>query len=828
MTHLFRWTVWLATALVIFSLAVTALAYYLAMQSLPEYSKKTSLPGPYAQIDIVRDTYNVPHVYAQSDHDILFGLGYAHAQDRLWQMSLMRRTAQGKLSEIFGVRTLASDRLFKRFDIYGAAQTSFDVQSNMAKNLLEAYSKGINARIFEVNREALGRGAPELFLFDAPFATWKPVDSIAILKLLAIKWSQHIEKEVQHARLALALEDEQRIADLLPIVPGKGRLSLAQTAKANPTLDGNVLFAKRPPGIESALLAPMGLKGASNAYAASPMRSAAGSALLANDPHVALSAPSLWYLARLELSSGGVIGATIPGIPLVLSGRSERLGWGITSSYIDDQDLYVEEIDPARPEYYRTKNGYKKFKKRPSIINIKNQSPITMTLRWSDNGPILTSDQFNFGQVTPKDHVIAVASTALRRDDISFTSGFELMRAGSVTQGIAALENFQAPSLNVVLSDKTGIGIKTVGLRPKRNQNHQTLGRMPSLGWQESNQWQGFLPYSDAPQSINPESGLIANTNNKLTDEDFPKHGSFDWGDSQRIKRLDRLLTGRSVHTQQSFTEAQLDTVSFTARTLLPLVGEEFWFTGQNGAPGTIERDRHTALSLLGKWDGDMNEHLPEPLIYSAWMRALQDRLIRDEIGPLADTFLHVEPLFIERVYRDIEGASKWCDIVQSSSVETCRDMAELALNDAIIMLKETFGGSIEALRWGDAHQATHLHMALGQVPLLKHVVNIYQSTSGGDHTLQRGRSKGNGKDSFQNVHAAGYRGIYDFADPDSSLFVIATGQSGHPLSRHYDDLGQLWRRGEYWTMSLDKNLVSAASVGQTVIRPIEDQIDAN
>lgn len=828
MTRLFHWTVWLATALVFFSVAASALAYYLATQSLPQYSKTTTLPGLKARIDIVRDTYGVPHIYGQTDHDIMFGLGYAHAQDRLWQMSILRRTAQGKLSEIFGIRTLASDKLFKRLDIYGAAKSSFEVQSDKAKNLLGGYAKGINARIFEVNREALGRGAPELFLFDAPFAIWKPIDSIAILKLLAFKWSQNIEKEVLYAQLAIALQDQQRLADLLPSVPGEGQLSLAQATNNLPSLQLDKPITKQATDIEYALLAPLGLKGASNAYAASPRRSAAGSTIMANDPHVALSVPSLWYLARLELLSGGVIGATIPGVPLVLSGRSERLAWGITSSYIDDQDLYVEEIDPTKPAFYRTKDGLKAFKNRPSIVNIKNKMPVTMTLRWSDNGPILSSNQFNIGKVTPKNHVIALASTALRGDDRSLASGFDLMKARSVIQGIDALETFLAPSLNIVLTDKNKIAIKTIGLRPKRHKDHKTLGRMPSLGWQKSNQWQGFLTYRESPEAINPESGLIANTNNKLTNEVFPNHGSYDWGDSQRIERLDRLLTGRSVHTQQSFTEAQLDTVSFTARTLLPLVGREFWFTGENGAPGTIERDRYTALYLLGKWDGDMNEHLPEPLIYSAWMRALQDRLIRDEIGPLADAFIHVEPLFIERVFRDIEGAAQWCDIVQSTPVETCQDIAGLALNDAINMLKETYGGSIEALRWGNAHQATHLHMALGQVPLLKYAVNIYQSTSGGDHTLQRGRTKGSGTNPFQNVHAAGYRGIYDFSDPNSSLFVISTGQSGHPLSRHYDDLGQLWRRGDYWTMSLDKNLVSAASVGQTVIYPVGNQIEAN
>ena len=215
-----------------------------------------------------------------------------------------------------------------------------------------------------------------------------------------------------------------------------------------------------------------------------------------------------------------------------------------------------------------------------------------------------------------------------------------------------------------------------------------------------------------------------------------------------------------------------------------------------------------------------MNEHLPEPLIYAAWLRALQDRLIRDDLGPLADEFPHVEPLFIERVFRDIDGASGWCDVVQSAPVETCTDMARLALDDALVWIGDRYGTALESLRWGDAHQATHDHPVLGAVPVLRYFVNIRQSTSGGDNTLMRGRTSGEDPDPFQNVHGAGYRGVYDFADPDSSVFIIATGQSGHPLSRHYDDLSQLWRRGEYIPMSLDAELARAAAVGVTVLEP--------
>jgi penicillin amidase len=218
-----------------------------------------------------------------------------------------------------------------------------------------------------------------------------------------------------------------------------------------------------------------------------------------------------------------------------------------------------------------------------------------------------------------------------------------------------------------------------------------------------------------------------------------------------------------------------------------------------------------------------MNEHLPEPLIYAAWMRFLQERIIKDELGPLAEEFPHLEPLFIERVFRNIDGAGVWCNIIQSSATETCADIARMSLDDALVWLNEVYGTSIEALRWGDAHEATHDHPVLGEVSVLRHFVNIRQSTSGGDNTLMRGRTRGTGPEPFQNVHAAGYRGVYDFTDPDSSIFITSTGQSGHPLSRHYDDLAQLWRRGEYITMSLDEGLARAASVGETVLTPKSD-----
>ncbi|WP_170402758.1 penicillin acylase family protein [Ruegeria arenilitoris] len=815
----FRWLMRIASGLVLLTLAAIGLVYFLASQSLPDYDQTLQVKGLNAPVEIVRDTANVPHILGQTDPDVFFGLGYAHAQDRLWQMTVMRRTVQGRLSEVFGQRTVHIDKLMRRLDLYGLAHQSFVVQDDYTKAALRAYAAGVNARLDEINENALGRGAPEMFLFNAPVAPWQPGDSIAMIKLMAVQLSGHLQDEVLRARTSLMLSDPQRLSDILPDVPGAGIAALPDYAALFPDLT-RYAASSEPAAAWLNPVPQRGLAGASNAWSAAPSRSATGGTLLANDPHLGLTAPGIWYLARLELAKGGVIGATIPGIPAVMSGRSDRLGWGLTSSYLDDQDVHIERVNPDNPEEYLTPDGFKPFKSRPSIIEIKDAPPITLTLRWTENGPVLPGTHYSLETITPPGHVASLSWTALSPRDTSISASMALMSADTVREAIEAAERFIAPSQNLSVVDKTTVGMKLIGAMPSRDLNNQSRGRIPTPGWIAANRWQGRLPYSDNPEFVAPAGGVLGNTNNKIIDRPFPLHVSYEWGDTQRVHRWEFLMQSREVHTRDSFIEAQLDTVSFTARSLLPLIGADLWFTGEAAPEGTLERQRQIALTLLAEWNGEMNEHLPEPLIYAAWVRALQKRLIADDLGPLAKEFKHVEPLFIERVFRDIDGASAWCDVRQSAPVETCTDMARLALDDALVWISERYGSQLESLRWGDAHQATHDHPVLGEVPVLRYFVNIRQSTSGGDNTLLRGRTSGEGPDPFQNVHGAGYRGVYDFADPDSSVFITATGQSGHFLSRYYDDQAQLWRRGEYIPMSLDLDLARAAAVGTTRLMP--------
>jgi penicillin G amidase len=816
----FRWLIRIVSGLLVLGVIATVLAYYILSRSLVDYGEDFTVAGLSAPVEIVRNNDNVPHIFGKTDEDVFFALGFAHAQDRLWQMTMLRRTAQGRLSELFGPATAKVDELMRRYDLYGLALQSVEAQDGQTRRALTAYAAGVNAWIEEVNKGARGRGAPEFFLFEPEISAWAPADSIAILKLMALQLSGSLQTEVLRARVSLLLSPE-RLADILPDDPSQGIAALPDYASLVPGVMPSSEPVQFATGPFSPVAAP-GMGGASNAWAALPGRSAAGGSLLANDPHLGLTAPTIWYLARLELQSGGVIGGTIPGVPLVLIGRSEKLGWGLTTAYVDDQDVVIEALNPDNPEEYRTPDGWATFETRQSIIKVKDAEPVTLTLRWSQNGPILPGGHYDLGSITPEGHVAAISWTALTGADTSISGAMALMRAQNIPEALEAGKQVVAPAQNVMLADETGIAMQVMGALPARDAAHPSQGRLPALGSDPAVGFRGMLPYSDNPVFRDPTSGLLGNTNNKTVNRPFPNHVSFDWGDTQRIQRWLTLMQAREVHTRESFIEAQLDTVNPTARSLLPLIGADLWFTGEAAPEGTPERLRQRALILLAEWNGEMNEHLPEPLIAEAWMRALMQRLIQDDLGAMADTFNHISPVFIERVYRNVGGASVWCDVIRSAAVESCTDISRSALDQALLELTEKYGNNLESWRWGDAHLAVHDHPVLGEVPFLRYFVNVRQSTSGGDDTLMRGVTRGEGPEPYQNVHSAGYRGVYDFADPDSSVFIIATGQSGHPLSRHYDDLGELWRRGEYIPMSLDPDLARAAAAGVMVLTPAE------
>ncbi len=811
MTRLFK--ILYGVLIVSFTLFVLGLllAYYFAARSLPSYNQSLQVAGISKTLEIVRDNKAVPHIFGQNDADIFFGLGFAHAQDRLWQMTLARRSAGGRLSEIFGTETIDFDVLMRSLDLYGAAAKSLEKQDGYTKIALQAYADGVNQWIRQVQAQALGRGAPEYFLFEPKIEPWSPVDSIALLKFMGFQSTSGIEEEILYARTLIELGAEQA-GSLLSGDPTKARIALEPFAELRPRngWKPNKDYALNP-------LPKRGFESASNVWAAQADRTAAKGSLLAADPHVGLTAPSQFYLARLELKSGGVIGATIPGIPVIFSGRTDKIGWGIAGSGADVSDLFLESITDGG-QNYKTESGTALLRSENRIIEILDAQPLTVKLQWADDRPILPQSIQNIADITPRGQRLSLEHIALSENDRSISAWLSLMKAQSLEEYDEFTHSFSSPSYNLLAADLNSIRFETIGKVPQRNALQAGEGRYPSQSWDANNKWLGRASLGNT--ILNPENGLLANTNNKISDQPFPEHISHKWDGSFRMLRLEHLLNGREIHTRESFKEAQLDDISFAARTVLSLIAKELWFTGGVAKEGTLDKTKEEALALLANWNGDMNEHAPEPLIFTTWLFHLQRLLIQDEVGPLLSAFSRPDPAFIERVYKNINDAGHWCDIKPSTKEETCVEISERALDEALVELSSKFSDRPNSWRWGDVHQAIHKHEILGDTPFLSWIVNVQQSSSGGDHTLNRGAMTFVGNTPFANVNGSGFRTLMDFADPDSSLYVISTGQSGHPLSRHYDDLATLWRRGEYIPMSLDPLIARAGASGITVLEP--------
>ncbi|MEO1494254.1 MAG: penicillin acylase family protein [Pseudomonadota bacterium] len=847
MQTVLKWLVRLFMVTVAGMIVAGALGWYLVSRSLPDYDGEIRLAGLEQPVTIVRDANAVPHISAGTEADGWYALGLAHAQDRLWQMELSRRAAQGRLSALLGARTVDLDRLVKTLNLYGLSSAAVAHQSPETLAALEAYAEGVNAWIRHVNTNALGRGAPEFFAFGSELSPWTPADSISILKMMALRLSAAARNEVRRTQTVLTLPPD-RVVDILPEYPVPAQIAPSRPAAVLPgagraegpaptTPNG---ASGRPDWLLPAghrqsdaidrhaadpLLTAFGpspwpeLSRASNAWAVDGTRTATGKALLANDPHLWLSAPSVWYLAHVETPKLAVIGGTLPGVPAVLVGRTRSLGWGLTTANVDDQDLFIEEVNPDNPDQYRLPDGsWAAFAERSIRIEVTGRMPITEIVRSTRHGPVLTGEQFGANAITPPGHVAALAWTALEPADTTMTAVYEIMTANGINEAVRAAGKVVAPAQNITLAEADAVAMIVAGAIPIRARDSLSQGRVPSAGSHGANDWQGIRPASLNPRSVRPASGAVANANNRTTDAPYPDNVSFDWAYPYRIQRLNKELTARAFHSLDGFMALQTDSVSEMARAVLPLIAQTLWW--REGTPKIGDERRRRALEMLAGWNGEMDRHGPEPLIFAEWTRMLTARLAADELGPLFREFEGPRPLFIERVYRDIDGAAIWCDVDKTPETETCAEIASIALDDALANLTREYGSNVEGWRWGTAHIAVHRHTPFGYFGPLGLLFNIENETSGGNYTLLRGQTLGRGDTPFRNVHAAGLRVVYDFADLDASQMIISTGQSGHPFSRLYDHLAEPWARGEMIPMSMREEDARAGALGVMTLVP--------
>ncbi|MEM1345123.1 MAG: penicillin acylase family protein, partial [Pseudomonadota bacterium] len=610
-----------------------------------------------------------------------------------------------------------------------------------------------------------------------------------------------------------------RVADILPEYPSPAVLSVPRYGALFPGAHFGDATAPPSDPLTQALgpAARPELSGASNAWAVDASRSSSRHPLLASDPHLWLSAPGVWYLADLGAEGLSAIGGTLPGVPLVLIGHNTRLGWGLTTANVDDQDLFIEQLNPSDPNQYLTPLGWADFETRRVRIEVAGGEALVETVRATRHGPVLGEDMLGEGSVTPEGYVAALAWTALVEEDRSYSAALDLMRAESIEAAIEAAAGVVAPAQVLTLADESGVALHMAGRVPRRSPDSAARGRIPAPGWKSENDWQGFFPASAAPSVVSPEEGAVATANNRLSDAPFPRHISHDWAPPYRIRRLEKELAERRFHSRDSFQALQNDTVSEMARSVVPLIARDLWWReGQPAASG----QRAEALALLAEWNGEMDRHSPEPLIFLEWMRWLTRRLALDELGGLLAQVSGPRPVFVERVFRDVDGAGIWCDIDKTPQIEPCSLAAEQALDDALTRLTRDYGSDIAGWRWGEAHSAIHRHMPFGFVPGLGLLFNIEHETSGSNHTLMRGAGEGGERDPFRNVHASGLRLVLDFADLDRSLGMISTGQSGHPFSQWYDHLADAWARGDAIALSRSMEEARSGSVGTLRVLP--------
>ncbi len=827
MVYLLKLIIITSSILTILLIALTSFVSYLALNSLPDYNLKINDKNLKYPVEIIRDVNAIPHIYGKDDEDIFFALGLVHAQERIWQMMLKRKTMKGSLSEIFGEKSLRSDILYRTLNIYESARSSVEAQSDRTLKILEAYSNGINAHIQNISQNSLGRGGPEFFLVPPKITPWKPVDSIALLKLYALQSTDKANKEVFRTRLLMSGITPERINDLLKEPPLIGSTENFSQIRKKSNLDGYSYKTQEFPSLSSN--SKLGIpknenftvsQGASNVFAVSPSRSATGSTLMASDPHTRLTAPSKYMLVSLNLLSGTVTGGTLPGIPAIFIGKGEKLGWGLASSYLDDQDLYVEKINPNDPNQYITEDGPRNFKTREEIIRIKDKKSITITVKSTQNGPILSNDLYGVKEITPDNHLISIKWTGLHKADRTIETFFTLMQADTIEKAKKDLHLFVAPGQNILLADKKNIYMQSIGFLPNRGQEHSTQGKFPAVGWEKTNLWSNYLPFETHPKIENPKVGMLVNTNNRITDTAFPAHISYDWGDSQRIVRVTDLLTKREFHTVDSFIEIQTDTISISARILLPLLAKELWYENVSNKDSAFDKLKQDALKALLNWNGEMNKNNPEPLLYSSWIKTFQNILVSDSFTFNESDIDILKPLFLERVLRNINGAAAWCDIIQTETIETCDDMAKRSLNITLKKLKQEFGSNFSDWQWGNSHIAIHKSDFLGTIPFLSFFANIIHSTSGGDNTLMMTRSQKIKNNPFVATFGSAMRAIFDFSDENKSMFILSTGQSGHILSKHYDDQSILWQQQQYIPITTNKKLILLGSVGTVNLIP--------
>ena len=847
----FKRLLWLLLALLVL-LACAAGIY--VNRAFPALDGELTAAGLGAPVSVARDASDVTHIKAQTPRDAWFAIGYVHAQERGWQLEFSRRVMHGELSEAFGLATLETDKLLRTLGIMQAAERQWQGLPAEGRDAMQAYSDGINS-FYAGSAQAL---SPEFHILGikpggSSGTPWTPQDSIGWSLMMALDLSGNWGTEF--ARLsALKTLNTAQLWQLFTPYPGEapaskvdfaklyGELGVFKTSTPNAIKTGapseRILWAEGQLKGEKLLkisqndffltfgltsnitdwgssLGTIEGKGSNN-WVVTGSRSTSGKPLLANDPHLGLSAPAIWYFTHLEAPGVNAIGATLPGLPFVVLGRTQKVAWGFTNTGPDVQDLYLEQINPANPKQYRMPDGtvggssaWADFKTRSETIKVKGQSDVQLTVRESRHGPVLSDAQKSHAEVLDTSKfVLALRWSALDADNQTVLSGLRSNQAQSVDELVEAFSSYHSPMQSVVMADVTGhTAFKTVGKLPLRKSNNDILGIAPSPGWDARYDWAGWVSYAQTPQGDNAAiavKGFLATANQRITPPGYQIFMGQDWTVPYRHDRIEQMLAASPKHDMASMQKIQADQLSMATLKLMPYL--------KSASDSSSNSQAAASKKALEGFDGVMRAESAAPLIFAAWADELTRGVIGGKLGEA--TF---KPLYGKRNFRSaIEGImarndAEWC------GPSGCAAQSSMALDRALTRLQNNYGADVSQWTWGRAHNALSAHKPFGNVALLARFFDVRVPTGGDTFTVNVGQYWANDeKNPFTNRHAASMRTLFDLSDLEKSRFIYQTGQSGLVFSTRYRDMSQAWAKVEYRPLQMKPAVV----VHQLTLKP--------
>jgi len=792
--------------------AVGAIGYGAWQAGRTRFTSKTSgnlaLEGLKAKVEVIRDKWGVPHIYAENMEDLLFSQGFIHAQDRFWQMEFNRRMAAGRLSEILGEPALLADKTFRRLALRQAAQQDYEAMAGEERALLRSYSEGINAFLRQKKLPlefSILRYKPE---------DWHPLDSLLWSKVMAIGQSGNFEAELLRAQLVQKVGPEIA-ARLEPLET----LDLPQIVPVGADYSGIDFEAIM---VEFGRLHEFnGLAGAgngSNNWVVDGSKSVTGKPLLANDPHISNTTPAVWYEVHLHAPDFEVAGVSLPGVPFVIIGHNRHIAWGVTNTMADYQDGFIEKVDPANPKRYEYKGEWREFESWHEEIKVKGGKPTVQKEYFrSVHGPIMSEFNPNLAPAengSSLEKAVAVCWT-LYETSRATRAILQVNRAKNWEEFREALREWDIPSLSFVYGDVDGnIGFQYTGRIPVRGKGK---GMLPSPGHSGEYDWQGYIPFEELPSLYNPPSHLIYTANNQMTDNAYPYHLGSEYVGGWRAKRIRTLLNAKEKLSLEDFRRIQTDFYCepghIFARLMLDIEPADDW--------------QRRALSFFRTWDGQLSPNSVAGALYKLTIYKLLRQIFVPLLGePLADKYMGVgdalSPLNVfsglpgPMVIRLIEKNDTWL----LPEGQTWVQALQAALEEAIAELRQQIGDDMSGWEWGKLHMMKYNH-PLGAVKPLDRVFNRGPQPIGGDtDTVWQTGYSAKDADFTANGPTASFRGLFDLGDLDRSLIGIMGGQSGSPFSPHYFDQAEQWIEGELHPMIFSRAELATYIQGTLTLTP--------